>query len=761
MGYSQATVGHRTPPGVRARVSWEVTTIVRRLRLALATALSAALLVAAPAGAAPPTSAMSDAPAPRATVDRAYALVQLKGAPLATAARTRPAPGRKIDFNAAAVKAYRAQLAAQRNEFRAWLSKAAPKAQITRGFDLSLNAVSVRLNGTTLATIRTSPLVVRAQYQGLYYPTAHGDPDLSIIRAAQAWAAAGVAGADAGEGVKVGVVDSGIDVGHPCFSDAGYAARTQRGDTRFTNNKVIVARVFNNKTPSRAHTPEAIDDHGTHVAGTIACNLHTDASVSGVAIPYDISGVAPAALLGNYNVFPGTVASARSEDILNALDAAYRDGMDVVNMSLGGGASGIQDLLTMAVDNLDRAGLVFAISAGNEGPGPRTVGSPGSAARALTAGASTVPHFVGAPLSVGGGTYGVAAGDFATVTSNLTAPLGVVTGGTSATGGLNTACAALPAGSLSGKIALISRGGCTFSQKIRSAQNAGAVAAIVVNNVAGDPTAMGLGGIPNEPTIPAYMAALGDRAALMAANGQSATIGVNLAYFSTPNVDIMAGFSSQGPTDVDFRVKPDLVAPGVNVLSSVPQRYCDAGTDCFAFFQGTSMASPHLAGAAAIVLQANPGWAPWQVRSAVTNTAKRGVLKVFTDGTTVATDVNVTGAGRLDLEAAVQAEALLDPVSLSFGAVPAGSGVTRSLSVRIQNVSGSAATFGVAISGSPSGLTLSTSASSVTLAAGASATVTVRAVFSKSASRGGKQAWLELTDGSGHVAHAVVYALVK
>ena len=88
-----------------------------------------------------------------------------------------------------------------------------------------------------------------------------------------------------------------------------------------------------------------------------------------MTLPYDVSGVAPAAFLGNYNVFPGDVADARSEDILNALDAAYADGMDVVNMSLGGGANGVQDLLTMAVDDLDIANMVVAVAAGNEGDG--------------------------------------------------------------------------------------------------------------------------------------------------------------------------------------------------------------------------------------------------------------------------------------------------------------------------------------------------------------------------------------------------------
>lgn len=466
-------------------------------------------------------------------------------------------------------------------------------------------------------------------------------------------------------------MDSGVDVSHPCFADAGYASQTQFGDRQFTNNKVIVAKVFYNKAEVQGLTAEAVDSHGTHVAGTVACNYHTPASVDGVDIDYAVSGVAPNALLGNYNVFPGTVGSARSEDILNALDAAYRDGMDVANMSLGGGASGIQDLLTVAVDNLDRANMVVAVAAGNSGPGYRTVGSPGSAARALTAGASTVPHFVGSPVMVGGTTYGAASGEFNTVSSDFTAPLGVVTG---TTNGLNTACSALAAGSLTGRIALISRGGCTFSTKIRNAQQAGAVAVLVANNVAGDPVAMASDGTANQPTVPAYMVALSTGKALLGSDGVSATIGKDIRYIQTPNVDIMAGFSSQGPTDVDFRIKPDVVAPGVNVLSSVPG---DCGAvGCWAFFQGTSMATPHLAGSAAVILGQNRAqgrnWSAAQIRSAIVNTAELGVLKDSQTGEKTVTDVNIQGAGRENLASAVAAKVTLDPVSISFGAVPSG-----------------------------------------------------------------------------------------
>lgn len=713
-----------------------------------------------------------------------YAVVQLVGAPLSTYSKTKPAPGKKINFSSSTTKSYRALLAARRNEYKQWLSANAPKAQVTGEYEISLNALTVKLNGTTLATLRASSLVQRVEYQGLYYTTGHEDPDLEIIDAAQAWAKNGSTAATAGQGVKVGIVDSGIDVTHPCFDDAGYPEVAERGDTRFTNNKVIVARVFYNKAQVQGQTAQAIDDHGTHVAGTVACNLHTPAVVDGVDIPYDPSGVAPRALLGNYNVFPGQVASARSEDILNALESAYRDGMDVINMSLGGGASGKQDLLTVAVDNLDVANVVVAVSAGNNGPGYFTLGSPGSAARALTAGASTVPHFVGAPVTVAGkGTFGAASGDFATVKEPLTAPLDAVTDTTTAgVNGLSTACSALPAGSLAGEIALISRGACTFSTKIRNAQTVGAVAVLVANNVAGDPVAMGADGTPNQPTVPAYQVGQNTGKALLDADGAATTISLVLQYFRTENVDIMAGFSSQGPSDVDFRVKPDVVAPGVNVLSSVTandpvsgdSRNCGA-TGCWAFFQGTSMAAPHLAGSAAVVRDQHPTWSAAQVRSAIVNTAEQGVLKDYKTGVkttgatnnppyaiTTATDVLVEGAGRENLDNAVSAVVAIEPVSVSFGATPSGSGTTKRAAVRLTNLSGAAQTFTLGIRDSTGrGVTYSVSPATASLGAGASTTVFVTMSAAKGAGFGPNQATLFVNSGTTEVAHAAVFTFVK
>jgi subtilisin family serine protease len=736
-----------------------------------AAAITALLAGSLPAAAAPATAQASggtNSDAPRtAGVDSSSAMVRLVGDPLVTSAKTKPAPGKKIDFSSTAVKSERARLSALRNDFKSWLRTNAPAASVVKEYDTAINAVAVRLGGTSLATLRSAPQVADAQYERLYTPTDTNDPDLALISAIQAWSTQAVGGArDAGRGVKVGIIDTGVDARHPCFTDAGYPATPQLGDTRFTNNKVIVAKVFANRAGNLGLTPEALQDHGTHVAGTVACNLDTPAVVDGVAIPYAVSGVAPAAQLGNYNIFPGDIENARSEDIVDALQAAYADGMDVVNMSIGGGANGAQDVTSVAVDNLDQAGMVSAVAAGNSGPGHYTVESPGSAERALTAGASTVGHFVGSALTVGGRTYPAAAGDFAKVGSDLSAPLKAVAGPVN---GLSTACTALPAGSLAGAIAVVSRGTCAFSLKIKNAQDAGAVATIVVNNVAGDPSAMGTdASVQPAPTIPAYMVGKSSAPGLLAANGATATISAALSYFRTGNDDIMAGFSSQGPTDATFRrVKPDVVAPGVNVLSSIPLHSCGAtATTCWAFFQGTSMATPHLAGMAAVVIDAararRLALSAEQVRSAVVNTADEGVLTSSTDGTTVVRDVNITGAGRADLNSAVAAKVAVGPVSTSFGTVPSGSGQTRTATVTLSSLTGAAVTVTPRVDTVVgSGVTFSVPATPVTVPATGSVTVTVTAAVAQGAAAGDHSAVLRLAAGGTDVAHSVLYAYVS
>jgi subtilisin family serine protease len=347
------------------------------------------------------------------------------------------------------------------------------------------------------------------------------------------------------------------------------------------------------------------------------------------------------------------------------------------------------------------------------------------------------------------------------VTSDLTAPLAVVTEApVNAATGLSVACGAL-ATNLTGKIALISRGACTFSTKIRNAQNAGAVAVLVSNNVAGDGIAMGQDGTPNQPTIPAYNVSINDGAALKTHNGEATTISATPAYLVTGNDDFMASFSSQGPTDVDFRVKPDVVAPGVNVLSSIPHQFCKV-PPCFAFFQGTSMATPHLAGSAAVLRWAFPTWSAADIRSAVVNTAAQGVLKKSTS-VALEKDVQVIGAGREDLLEAVNAMIGVDPVSVSFGAIPSGSGQTQSVVVTVGNLDATT-TLNVAFNVDSvvgAGVAYSVAPAAATLAPGTSTKVTVTMSAAKGAAGGDHQARLVVSDASGELAHAAVYTFIK
>jgi subtilisin family serine protease len=743
--------------------------------LSRATVLAAALVLATSSTAAAASlGGVSDGTTTeRPSWDTSVALVQLNGDPLSTYVKTKPTHGKKIDFTSSTTKAYRAQLSALRNDFKQWLQANAPKAKITGSWDIALNAVSVQLNGTKLSTLTGAPQVQHVEYEGLYHPLIE-NPDLALIDAVAAWSAVGGA-ANAGQGVKIAIVDSGIDINNPCFDDAGYASQPQLGDTTYTNNKVIAAKVFYNKNASRGFTPEAVFYHGTHVAGIAACNYNVPMTIDGVSIPYGMSGVAPRALLGNYNIFPDEVDNARSEDIIDALEAAYSDGFDVANMSLGGGASGVNDLLSMAVDDLDQANMVIAVAAGNSGdgsdtgdhpffpPGHYTIESPGSAARALTAGSYTVGHAIVSGFSIGGATYIALPGDFATVDAPLTAPVAILTDApVNAASGFSEVCGTLPAHSLDGMIAMIGRGTCDFSWKIRTAELAGAVGVIMVNRVSGDPIPMGLGTPPDgvQPTIPAYMISLEDGIYIRthSTSGDAGTI--TLPFYYDNNHDyIQSSFSSQGPTDVDFRVKPDVMAPGENVISSIPDSWCD-DPPCFAFLNGTSMATPHLAGAAAIVRQAHPDWDAAAVRSAVVNTAAEGLIVSAADGTTVLTDPNIIGSGSLDLDAAVDASVALDPVSISFGAISGGSGTTATFALKVTNLTGFSQTLSFAVSGSGGGVTFS-APSSVTLAAGASAWVAVGLTSAKGATAGAHNGMLRVSVGGSEVAHAAVFVLVK
>jgi minor extracellular serine protease Vpr len=358
--------------------------------------------------------------------------------------------------------------------------------------------------------------------------------------------------------------------------------------------------------------------------------------------------------------------------------------MDVLNLSLGGGYHGNNDLLAHGLDNAVDGGVVVAVAAGNSGPGQGTLESPGRARKIITVGASTNQHFVGQPLRYPAGgmnTIGAAVGEFDALPTASFDLFDTQSDG----------CASVDPGA-SGKLALINRGTCTFSQKVANAKAAGAVAVIIVNNVAGDPTAMArTAGFDDD--LPAVMIGKNEGAALRASGATTVSAVATFHEFITEaNKDILAGFSSQGPTNVDFAVKPDLTSVGVNVLSScVSTDPVDCGEAPWAFLSGTSMSTPHIAGSAAVLLQLHDDWSPAQIKSALVNRADL----VVKDAATGLHNIGPTaqGAGRENLSVAADATTWMDPASASFGRVTVGR--PTSVTITLFNPTGTDQTFSI------------------------------------------------------------------
>jgi len=284
--------------------------------------------------------------------------------------------------------------------------------------------------------------------------------------------------------VKIGIIDSGIDVTHPMFMDntltapAGYP----KGETALTNSKVIVARNYINLLAQPQPVLNASDEvgHGTFAAGEAAGKQVTAPLAT-------MSGMAPGAFLGNYKVFgtPGINDLTTSAAVVAAIDAAVADGMDVMSLSLGALDYAVpsDDPEVAAIENAVAAGVVVAVAAGNDGPGTHTISSPGSAPSAITVGsvsnsrafATQLRVTVPAPVPSNLSNISYLPGDGPSIITKIPAT-GAVDAQTLDDNGL--ACSSLPSGSLGGKIALIERGSCTFASKVNNAAAAGAAAGV-------------------------------------------------------------------------------------------------------------------------------------------------------------------------------------------------------------------------------------------------------------------------------------------
>jgi minor extracellular serine protease Vpr len=642
--------------------------------------------------------------APRTLTQTEYAVVAFADAPTASyqggtngLKATKPARGAKLDPDSPAVKAYVRHLENQHANFRSFLRRNAPGAEVVDSTTLVLNAVTVKLNGASLQSLARGPKVRAVAYSGLYRPTMN--KSVEIIEADTFWQTTGLTG----QGVKVGVIDSGIDESHPFFACKGNI-----------QNKVYASGV--------AFDPGnlLVLDHGTHVAGTVAGCAATEGPLG-----ITFSGVAPSATLFDYNVFPGFGAgyvayggSAFSHDIARALEDAVADGMDVVNMSLGGGVQGPNDFLAEAANATVDAGVVVVAAAGNSGPGSSTVGSPGSAEKVITVGATTNSHVIGTPVTVDFGnstaSYLGAEGDFDPFAEKPANQQPLVS---AAAYGNELACTALSSVP-ENTVVLIKRGACTFSTKIANAAAAGAFGAIVYNSNANEgPVSMA-----GEGTIPAIGISLEAGQAILAGLTTSTTVTINgnvLEEFSV-EPDILAAFSSRGPTAFTGLIKPDLTAPGVNVLSSV------FGGE-FALLNGTSMASPHVAGAAALLLAAHGDWAPEDVKAA---------LVTGTDVPKTLANLSYAerGNGRLNVMEANSVPVLISPPSVSFGYHnQGGRSKVSEVTLTLRSASGSA----VSCTAAPTG-DVTVSSSSLSVAPEATVTVSLNDASNRSGNAEGE-----------------------
>ncbi|WP_442596906.1 S8 family serine peptidase [Neobacillus sp. D3-1R] len=413
-----------------------------------------------------------------------------------------------------------------------------------------------------------------------------------------------------GKGVTVGVIDTGVDYTHPDLRrnySGGYDLVDHDKDPMETNAKQGEPTL-----------------HGTHVAGVIAANGR-------------MKGVAPEAKIIAYRAL-GPGGSGTTEQVLAAIDQAAKDKVDIVNLSLGNAINGPDLPISMALNKLTEKGIVAVTSSGNSGPNKWTVGSPGTSAKAISVGASTPELKVPYLLIEGNREKTDMQPMIGAEKWVKDRSLEVITGGIGEKAELKN---------VNGKIVLLKRGKLTFTEKAMNAQEAGAKGVIIYNNTAGH----FIGNLQVDVGIPvaSISKADGELLARQIEKGRN-----HIRIKEETEQDVLAAFSSRGPVTRTWEIKPDVLAPGVAINSTVPGGYLS--------LQGTSMAAPHVAGAAALIKQAHPDWTPEQIKAVLMNNAlplqKQNGQRYRT---------YEQGAGRIQIDEALQAESIISPGSLQFG----------------------------------------------------------------------------------------------
>lgn len=485
-----------------------------------------------------------------------------------------------LDVRAPAAVSYLRTLAAAQRRLQTRLAVAVPAARVRWHYAVALDGISVVLPRSQLTRLNALrgvtvwPTVTYHELVGASPDTSSAGADEVTTQLIGATALWGGNLATAGQGMKIAILDDGIDQTHPFFNPSGfsYPAGFPKGNTAYTTPKVIVARSFPSPSTNWKYAARPFDpvysEHATHVSGIAAGDYNTLAS--GVRGNVRISGIAPRAYLGNYKVLTVPTKDygldGNAPEIAKAIDQAVADGMNVINLSLGEvEVEPSRDVVVQALENAAAAGVVPVASAGNEGDtsGHGSIDSP-----------ATTPGAIAVAASSEGG-----------------------------------------------------------------------------------------GGSP---------------------------------------ADEIAPFSSAGPTPISLQMKPDVTAPGENVLSSIPHASWDA-------WDGTSMAAPHVSGAVALLEQRHPLWTVEQVKSALASTG----VPVHVQGTGNEVATTREGGGRIDLVRADAPLVFTSPTSLSWGLVRRGFVGTKQLLVT--DAGGGVAPWNVSVGvqSSPAGVTVAPAAATV------------------------------------------------
>jgi subtilisin family serine protease len=650
---------------------------------------------------------------------------------------------RKLDAHTPAAIAYSQYLQDQRAAYISAIGqKLGGQVSATHQYGVTMNGVAMELTASEAAKVASVPGVVSIKPAGTYELDTYRGP--AYIGADKIWdgtsTPTGVG--TQGEGILAAIIDGGTNSDHPSFADdatCGFSGANPKL-TAYDCSSTDGTGACNGPDPEANPT----FGHGVHTSSTVAGNTIDNTAVPPPALPdgRTMSGVAPCAAIVQFKACPSNTCggAALAAGIENSIVA----GADVLNYSISGGTSPWNDLDRAFLDAVD-ADIFVAASAGNTND---TITDPVGQVNhrgpwVMTVAASTQDELIGPSISLSGpGTPPAGTSDIPMIPGDTTTSSPELVDKPIKTYPANvegcTASGGIAAGTFTGSIALLSRGTCAFTEKITNATNAGADMVVIYNNTGVIPIAMST---PGAPPTPAFGIAMADGLALSAfidANPASATADTVAIAGGTLQGDVLADFSFRGPTPAPLAdlQKPDITAPGLLIYAGD-----DDASGNYSFKSGTSMSSPHTAGAGALIRAVHPDWTVPEVKSALQTTAKSGGFQE--DGVT-SWNIDDVGSGRVQVDQAALAGLTLDETFANFlAANPAGGGDVKELNLAalrnlsctpdctwtrtVTNKLDTAGTWDTSFSVFSGSITATASPANFTLAPGASQVVTITA----------------------------------